>query len=57
MISDEKLFKIPLQGVRNVLLASLDDMLDTWRRHSILLAGDNVIITTHLIQWITIAEI
>jgi hypothetical protein len=34
MIPDENKLRNILEGVRNVLLASLGDMMDTWRRQS-----------------------
>ena len=35
MIPDENKLRNILEGVRNVLLASLGDMMDTWRRYNI----------------------
>jgi hypothetical protein len=32
MIPDEKKFKLIFEGVRNVLLASFGDLMETWRR-------------------------
>jgi hypothetical protein len=34
MIPDENKLRNILEGVRNVLLASLGDMMETWRRRS-----------------------